>query len=67
MEKSYIHSIVEYFYDLPYEKLDEATIHQVARTFLDYTGCTVYSIYHNCCRKLVDFFSDICCADGQSP
>lgn len=58
METTYLRSIVEHFYRLPYEALDERTVHQVRRCFMDYLGCVIYSAKHRCCQPLVELICD---------
>lgn len=52
---NYLEQIVDFFYTLPYASIDEATLHQIHRSFLDYCGCALYTGYHQCCDEIENF------------
>lgn len=52
---SYLERIVDYFYALPYEDIDDKTLYQIHRSFLDYCGCAFYTGYNRCCQEIESF------------
>lgn len=63
--KSYLESILDYYYGLSFDMLDAKTVHQVQRSFLDYYGCAAYTAKHQCCKPLIDVLLDLG-APGES-
>jgi len=65
-EKSYFRELAEYFYSYLFSDIDDATLHQVKRSLVNYLGGSIYTASHQSCRELLELVRELDPGNGEA-
>lgn len=65
-EKSYFRGLSEYFHSYTLSDIDDATLHQVKRSLINYLSGSIYTASHKSCAELLDFIRELDPGNGQA-
>ncbi len=65
-EKSYFRELAEYFHSYSFSDIDDATLHQVKRSLVNYLGGSIYTASHQSCCELLGLIRELDPGNGEA-
>ena len=66
VEKSYFRELAEHFHSYSFSDIDDATLHQVKRSLVNYLGGSIYTASHQSCRELLELIREMDPGNGEA-